>query len=362
MQVIDQLKQIFSDAIKQATDNGALQLESSDIDPGLERPKDESNGDFASTIAMRLAKQAHKNPREIAQIVIDNLPQNSLIDSLEIAGPGFINIRLKNDSLSNIVKRIREQKFDFAKDCAKDVASDIDKNVNLEYISANPTGPMHVGHGRWAALGDSISRIMKHAGYNVYQEFYLNDHGVQMNLFANSIYLRYLQEFGQDVELPDDAYGGDYVKEIAQEVKANDGDKWLNTQKGEAIAAFREIGMNKMLNQIKQTLEFFGNDFDMFYSESSLYVGSPNKVDDAIAEFKSKDLIYEKDGATWFKTTNFDDDKDRVIIKENGEVTYFLSDCAYHFDKLQRGFDRLIDIWGADHHGYIPRMKSMIQA
>lgn len=185
---------------------------------------------------------------------------------------------------------------------------------------------------------------MRYAGYQVSEEFYVNDHGVQMSLFANSIYLRYLELYGNDVDMPDDSYGGDYVIEIAKEISEKDGEKWLNVDKYQAIEAFKDIGKNKMMSQLKGTLDQFGTHFDTYYSESSLYEGQETKVDAAIKEFKDKGLVYEEAGATWFKSTNFGDDKDRVIIKENGEVTYFLSDCAYHYDKLQRGFDLLIDI------------------
>lgn len=333
------LKDLFSQAIK----SSGLNVDPN-IDPALERPKDDANGDFASTIALRLSKELGSNPRDIAQKIVDNFPQSEDVKKVEIAGPGFINLYLQNESISGIVKTIREQKLDFGRDCAKGFAKDIDKNVNLEYISANPTGPMHVGHGRWAALGDSIAKIMRHCGYEVYEEFYLNDHGVQMNLFANSIAVRYMQALGQDVELPDESYGGEYVKDIAQDIIDADGDKWLDVDEDARIEAFKKIGQDKMVAQLQQTLKQFGTKFDLYFSESSLYNGKTTKVDKAIEEFKKNDLLYEKDGATWFKTTNFGDDKDRVVIKENGEVTYFLSDCAYHFDKLQRGFDHLIDI------------------
>lgn len=353
--------QSLKDLFEQAISKSSLDVDSK-IDPGLERPKDNSNGDFASNLAMRLAKDVGKNPREIAQDIVENFPESSEIKKIEIAGPGFINIYLNDASVAKIVDTIRKQKLDFARDCARGFADDIDKNVNLEYISANPTGPMHVGHGRWAALGDSIAKIMRHAGYHVYEEFYLNDHGVQMNLFGKSISVRYLQALGQDAEMPEDCYGGEYVKDIAEDIKNTDGDKWAKVEEDARIEAFKKIGQDKMVAQLQQTLKQFGTKFDLYFSESSLYDGKETKVDKAIAEFKKNDLVYEKDGATWFKSTNFGDDKDRVVIKENGEVTYFLSDCAYHLDKLQRGFDHLIDIWGADHHGYIPRMKAMMQA
>lgn len=205
---------------------------------------------------------------------------------------------------------------------------------------------------------------MRYAGYAVYEEFYVNDHGVQMNLFANSISVRYMQQLGHDVEMPEDCYGGEYVTEIAKEIIAEDGDKWADDETAR-LAEFKKIGQEKMMGQLKATLDGFGNEFDLYFSESSLYdndENGKNAVDFALEEFEKQGLSYTQDGALWFKSTNFGDDKDRVIIKENGEMTYFLSDCAYHLNKLNRGFDHLIDIWGADHHGYIGRMKAMMQA
>lgn len=348
MKNIDLLKDLFDTAIDDACQKGLLAIDGQvNLDGSIERPKNEENGDFASTAAMRLAKSAHKNPREIAQVIVDCFPQNKLVQTLEIAGPGFINIRLNNSSISNVVNTIRKSKFDYAKNCAVGRVKDIDKRINLEYISANPTGPMHVGHGRWAALGDSIARIMKHAGYDVYEEFYVNDHGVQMKLFAKSISVRYLQELGQDVQMPDDSYGGQYVKDIAHSIFEADGDKWAHVDETERLAAFKKIGQEKMMAQLKETLDIFDTQFDLFFSESALYdkdESGKNAVEKALDEFANKGLSYKDQGALWFKSTEFGDDKDRVIIKENGEYTYFLSDCAYHKNKLDRGFKHLIDI------------------
>lgn len=342
------LELLFKDAIAQASERGIFNVDKIDIDPGLERPKDKSNGDFASTLALRLSKQAHMSPRDIAQGIVECFPNNNIVESLEIAGPGFINVRLNGAAKCQIVNVVRQAGYDFARDCAKtNDPEGTSKRINLEYISANPTGPMHVGHGRWAALGDAISRVMTHAGYDVYQEFYVNDHGVQMELFANSIYVRYLQLCGQDIELDDDSYGGDYVIDIAVQIRDNDGDHWVSQPKEIALDHFRTVGYKAMMSELKNTLDIFGNEFDLFFSESSLYTkdeDGKNAVDKAMEALDEKGLIYTKDGATWFKTTNFNDDKDRVLIKENGQMTYFMSDIAYHYNKLNRGFDHLIDI------------------
>ena len=353
------LEQLLSKALFAAVEGGALELDSVP-EPTLERPKDESHGDWACTIAMRLAKQAHKNPREIAQIVIDHVPANELIDSCEIAGPGFINFRLSNASFQQIVSEVRSQGADYGRSTLSEPVK-----VNLEYVSANPTGPMHVGHGRWAALGDATARVLRHAGYDVDEEFYINDQGNQMNVFGNSIVVRYQQLLGQDVEMPEACYGGSYIKDIAQAIIDVDGDKWLTADEDERLVNFRERGYQMMLDTVKATLSSFGTNFDTWFSERSLFVPNEEgktKQQLAFEAMDAKGLLYESEGATFFRSTDFGDDKDRVLIKANGDLTYFMSDVAYHYDKMQRGYTHLIDIWGADHHGYIPRCMAMMAA
>ena len=353
------LEQLLSKALSAAVEGGALELDSVP-EPTLERPKDESHGDWACTIAMRLAKQAHKNPREIAQIVIDHIPANELIDSCEIAGPGFINFRLSNASFQQIVSEVRSQGADYGRSALPKPVK-----VNLEYVSANPTGPMHVGHGRWAALGDATARVLRHAGYDVDEEFYINDQGNQMNVFGNSIVVRYQQLLGQDVEMPEACYGGSYIKDIAQAIIDVDGDKWLAVDEDERLVNFRERGYQMMLDTVKATLSSFGTNFDTWFSERSLFVPNEEgktKQQLAFEAMDAKGLLYESEGATFFRSTDFGDDKDRVLIKANGDLTYFMSDVAYHYDKMQRGYTHLIDIWGADHHGYIRRCMAMMAA
>ncbi len=360
MQIREQLEQVLNTAIAAAINDGSLNMQEAPA-AALERPRDEANGDWASTVAMRSAKLAHSNPRAIAQAIIDHLPENALIESVEIAGPGFINIRLTNKALQSVVSAVRTERADYGRS-AQPVGT---PRINLEYVSANPTGPMHVGHGRWAALGDATARVLRHAGYDVYEEFYVNDHGVQMDVFGNSIVVRYQQALGVDVEMPEKCYGGGYVKDIAQEIIAADGDKWLSAAPEERLVHFREYGYKRMLETVKETLEGFGTHFDTFFSERSLYVpGEDGKtaVERAQDAFRAQGYLYEKDGALWFRSTDFGDDKDRVLIKENGEMTYFMSDCAYHYNKIQRGFGKLIDIWGADHHGYVKRCEAMLEA
>lgn len=359
MTIRESLEAVLYQALSSAVQAGALPLEEVP-QPTLERPREEGHGDWACTVAMRLAKAARMNPRQIAQILVDNLPENELIETVEIAGPGFINLTLTNSVFQNVIAEVRAQGSDYGKSTLPKPCK-----VDLEYVSANPTGPMHVGHGRWAALGDSIARVMRHAGYDVDEEFYINDQGNQMNVFADSLVVRYQQALGQDVEMPEASYGGGYVKELAQQIIDRDGDKWLSVDPDERRHEFREMGYKAMMENVKETLEIFGNHFDTWFSERSLFVADEEgktKVDRAFEVMKDKGYIFEQDGATYFRSTAFGDEKDRVLIKTNGELTYFMSDVAYHYDKMQRGYDHLIDIWGADHHGYIPRCQAMMAA
>lgn len=359
MTIRESLESVLYQALKAAVEAGELPLNEIP-QPSLERPREEGHGDWACTIAMRLAKAAHMNPRAIAQVIVDHLPANNLIESFEIAGPGFINLTLTNASFQAVVSEARQQGSDFGKSELSEPCK-----VNLEYVSANPTGPMHVGHGRWAALGDAIARVMRHAGYSVDEEFYINDQGNQMNVFGNSIVVRYQQLLGQDVEMPEACYGGAYIKDIAQAIIDADGDKWLDANEDERLVDFRERGYSMMLDSVKDTLSTFGNSFDTWFSERSLFVADENgetKQQRAFDVMNEKGLLFEAEGATFFRSTDYGDDKDRVLVKANGDLTYFMSDVAYHYDKMQRGYDHLIDIWGADHHGYIQRCKAMMAA
>lgn len=359
MTIRESLESVLYQALKAAVEAGELPLNEIP-QPSLERPREEGHGDWACTIAMRLAKAAHMNPRVIAQAIVDHLPENNLVESFEIAGPGFINLTLTNASFQAVVSEARQQGSDFGKSELSEPCK-----VNLEYVSANPTGPMHVGHGRWAALGDAIARVMRHAGYSVDEEFYINDQGNQMNVFGNSVVVRYQQLLGQDVEMPEACYGGAYIKDIAQAIIDADGDKWLDANEDERLVAFRERGYAMMLDSVKDTLSTFGNNFDTWFSERSLFVADENgetKQQRAFDVMNEKGLLFEAEGATFFRSTDYGDDKDRVLVKANGDLTYFMSDVAYHYDKMQRGYDHLIDIWGADHHGYIQRCKAMMTA
>ncbi len=360
MTLREQVEEVVDTALSAAVADGSLPLEEVPA-AALERPRDAANGDWASTVALRAAKAAHMKPRDVAEVVVSHLPKNDLIASTEIAGPGFVNIRLTNAALASVVAEARREGMDFGRGEAPANAG----RINLEYVSANPTGPMHVGHGRWAALGDSMARVLRHAGFDVSEEFYINDHGTQMDNFGRSVSVRYEQLCGRDVPMPENCYGGAYVIDIAREILDADGEKWLDVPEEERVLAFRERSYVEMLEHNKAVLSGFGTTFDTWFSERTLYIpdeDGKSAVDHALEAMDAKGYVFQKDGATWFKSTAFGDEKDRVLIKENGEFTYFLSDVAYHYNKIQRGFTHLIDIWGADHHGYVKRCQAMLAA
>ena len=360
MTLREQVEEVVDAALSAAVADGSLPLEEVPA-AALERPRDAANGDWASTVALRAAKAAHMKPRDVAEVVVSHLPKNDLIASTEIAGPGFVNIRLTNAALASVIAEARREGMDFGRGEAPANAG----RINLEYVSANPTGPMHVGHGRWAALGDSMARVLRHAGFDVSEEFYINDHGTQMDNFGRSVSVRYEQLCGRDVPMPENCYGGAYVIDIAREILDADGEKWLDVPEEERVVAFRERSYVEMLEHNKAVLSGFGTTFDTWFSERTLYIpdeDGKSAVDHALEAMDAKGYVFQKDEATWFKSTAFGDEKDRVLIKENGEFTYFLSDVAYHYNKIQRGFTHLIDIWGADHHGYVKRCQAMLAA
>lgn len=322
----------------------------------IEIPKDKTHGDYSTNIAMQLTRILRRNPREIAQEIVNVVDQESAhIDHVEIAGPGFINLFLKKDAMTSIIKEVLAEKEHFGE-------SDYGKGIkyNIEFVSANPTGDLHLGHAKGAAVGDSICRIMKAAGYDVTREYYINDAGNQITNLALSLYARYLQAFGRDQELPEDGYHGKDIIDIAQSIKDEVGGRFVDVDEKEAIAYFRKVGTEHELEKIKDILKEYRVSFDVWFSETSLYEN--NKVVPTIQKLKDKGYTYEADGALWFKSTEFGDDKDRVLIKTDGSYTYLTPDIAYHLNKLDRGYEYLVDLLGADHHGYIARMKAAIQA
>ena len=320
----------------------------------IEIPKEKSHGDYSTNIAMQLTRLLRKNPRMIAEQLIEAIDKEEAnIDSIEIAGPGFINMFMKKDALTSIIKEVLAEKDDYGK-------SDAGKGIkyNVEFVSANPTGDLHLGHAKGAAVGDSICRIMSAAGYDVTREYYINDAGNQIYNLALSLYARYREAFGLDFELPEDGYHGQDIKDIAVKIKEEVGDKYLNADHDEMIAFFRKEGTKFELQKIKDILAEFRVKFDVWFSETSLY--EENKVVPTIEKLKEKGFTYEQDGAIFLKTTLFGDEKDRVLVKQDKSYTYFMPDIAYHLDKLNRGYDKLIDVFGADHHGYVSRLKASV--
>lgn len=362
MQPREELAQLIGSALDAALQSGAFSLDEKP-EITLERPRDEGHGDWACTVAMRCAKAAKMNPRDIASAIVSNLPENTLIEKVEVAGPGFINFYLKNDALQDVIAKVRSEKGDYG----KGVIPEGMRKVNIEYISANPTGPMHVGHGRWAALGSAMANLMRHAGYDVFEEFYINDHGVQMDKFGLSIAARYMQQLGVEAEVPEGGYNGLYVNDIAKAIIDRDGDKWLNADEDERMVEFREFGYAYIMKIFHDITDRFGNHFERWQSEREMYIPSDefdgkSPFDFCIDNLYEKGDIYEKDGAMWFRSSAYGDEKDRVVRKADGDYTYFASDVAYHYWKKLRGFDTLINIWGADHHGYIARVAAVLAA
>jgi len=317
----------------------------------IEVPRDETHGDFSTNAAMALAKSLKKNPREIAAQIKEKLDA-SLFEKIDIAGAGFINFYLKNNLWHNLLKQVITEDLNYGK-IPQGPSS---KKINLEFVSVNPTGPMHVAHGRWAVLGDSIANVLEHCGEIVTREYYVNDSGNQVDLLGKSLKARYLQALGEEVDFPENGYHGAYLTEFAEKLKEQYGDSLKN----DTYEKFRQTGINYMMNLIKDCLKSANVSFDKYFFESELH--KEDAVNKTLNKLKASGHTYEKDGAVFFKSTDFGDDKDRVIVKEDKQNTYFLADIAYHLNKLERGFNLLVNIWGADHHGYINRMKAALAA
>jgi len=322
----------------------------------LEAPKHAGQGDLATNLAMVVAGKEKKNPRAIAQQFVELIaPHTDLLDKVEIAGPGFVNFFINNSVWQSVLPEICAQGQDFGKS-----AIGGNKKVLVEFVSANPTGPLHVGHGRGAAVGDALARILSFSGYDVQREYYINDSGRQINTLGRSVFIRYEELYGIDVTFPDDCYQGGYILDIAREIQASRGNDLLEFEEHRAVSECARFAAKIILDDIRLDLKTFGLVYDNWYSEQTLY--DAGKVDGVITEGRETGLVYEKDGALWFKTTRFGDEKDRVVVRSNGDTTYFASDIAYHREKYDRGFSRVIDVWGADHHGYIPRIRAAIEA
>ncbi len=325
-----------------------------DVAYSIEYPKKEEFGDYSTNVAMVLSKRLRQKPIEIAKKFIEFSKDECIFDKIEVAGAGFINFYVKPSAVFEEIERIKDN-IGYFKPQLKS------KKVQIEFVSANPTGPLHIGHGRGAAIGDSIARILSFCGYNVEREYYINDAGLQMRMLGLSTFIRYKQLMGIDEVIPEDGYRGEYLIDIAKNIMVEYGDSLLKKDEQEAVGICQNIAGDIILRSIVETLEKFRVKFDVFFNEKKLY--DSNEVENTIEFLKSKGYIYEKDGAVWFKSTVFGDDKDRVLRKSNGAYTYFASDIAYHKNKfLVRKFDEVTDIWGADHHGYVNRMKSAVEA
>ena len=317
----------------------------------IEVPNDKKNGDFSTNVAMELTKMLRKNPRDIANNIVTNIEENNIIDRIEIAGPGFINFYLNKSYLLSGINEIIDLDDDYGKSTIGN-----HKKINIEYVSANPTGILHVGTARGASYGDNLSRIMTFAGFDVTREYYINDGGNQINNLGMSIKTRYSNLCGMNLEMPLDGYYGSEIIDIAKEIHEEYGNKKLD----ESLEYFTELGIDKLLGRIKKDLKEFRVEFDVWTSEKA--IRKSGRIEKCLKMLEEEGNIYKEDGATWLKTTKYGDDKDRVIIKNDNTYTYLVPDIAYHLDKMDRGYDELIDVFGADHHGYITRLKSSIQS
>ena len=356
MNIVEQVKERLKEEIKAAVIKAGLASEAEIPEVILEIPKEKAHGDYATNMAMQLARVAKKAPRMIAEQLVENFDKTKAsIEKIEIAGPGFINFYMNNSYLTDLIPTILEAGSEYGQ-----TNTGNGQKVQVEFVSANPTGDLHLGHARGAAVGDTLCNVLAKAGYDVSREYYINDAGNQIHNLALSVEARYRQALGQDVVMPEDGYHGADVVGIGQKLAEEQGDSLLQKDEQERYKYFRDYGLKFELAKLREDLKQFRVEFDNWFSETSLYENG--KIDVALDALREKGELYEEDGATWFRSTTYGDDKDRVLIKNDGSYTYLTPDIAYHQDKLKRGFEKLINIWGADHHGYIPRMKAAIQA
>lgn len=356
MDVLNEVKAVVKQAIIEAVTAAGIVDAAQIPEIILEVPKEKTHGDFATNIAMQLTRIAKQNPRQIAEQIIANLQKDKAnIAEAEIAGPGFINFRMNKVYLYPVIENVQKMGDRYGE---TNVGQGL--KVQVEFVSANPTGSLHLGHARGAAVGDVLCNVLDLAGYDVSREYYINDAGNQVVNLAKSIEARYLQALGQEAEMPEDGYFGEDIKGFAADLAAEEGDRLLSLPEDERLAYFRTYGLKKELDKIKRDLGRFGVHFDNWFSETSIY--EDNLIPPVLQELRDNGHIYEEEGATWLNTTPLGDDKNRVLIKNDGSFTYLTPDIAYHRNKFGRGFERLINIWGADHHGYIPRMKAAMTA
>ncbi|MBL3591660.1 MAG: arginine--tRNA ligase [gamma proteobacterium endosymbiont of Lamellibrachia anaximandri] len=381
-----QIQALVTGALERLADEGVIPADAIPV-PNINRTRDSKHGDFATNVAMVLAKIARCKPRDLAEKLVAALPDSGQVERTEIAGPGFINFYLAPAAYHQLIPAIMEQGSAFGRSNLG-----TGKRVQVEFVSANPTGPLHVGHGRGAAYGSAVADLLEAVGYEVHREYYVNDAGRQMDILGTSVWLRYLELCDETLTFPANGYKGDYVWDIAATLHRDHGDSYRHSteelfdnipadepeggdkekhidaliQRAKELLGdnrYRfvfELGLNTILDDIRDDLSLFGVDFEEWYSERTLMEsGAVNKM---IERLRKSDHVYEDGGALWFRSTAFGDEKDRVVVRDNGQTTYFASDIAYHMDKLERGFDRVIDIWGADHHGYVPRVRAALKA
>ena len=350
------MKEVIKDQIIELIKREFPEVENIKHKIKIDIPKNEKYGDIATNIAFLLSKNLNRKPYEVALQIKKILDKSHLFEKIEIAGGGFINLFFSSKYFETVLKKILIEKKFYGAEKEKNKGK-----INVEFVSANPTGPLHLGHGRGAVVGNVLSNLYDYMGYKVEREFYINDAGNQIKKLGESVYARFMEIEQPDYPFPEDGYHGDYIREIAQHLYKYEREKILSMlDKKQAIDFCAEFAKEMLLEKIKNDLKEFGVEFDIWFSEKKLYTSG--KVDEAISFLRQKGLIYEKDGAIWVKTSEFGDDKDRVIIKSDGNYTYFAGDIAYHYDKFKRGYDFIVNVWGADHHGYFPRLKAAVMA
>ncbi len=351
----DKVEAVLNEVLNKILADGNITIPEN-FKPGINLPAEKQFGDYATNAALMLAKPSKKNPRELATLISEKIQDSSdLFTKVEVAGPGFINFFVKADAWAGILEEVNKEKGHFGRS-----GFGAGKKVQIEFVSANPTGPLHVGHGRGAAVGDTLARILEAAGFDVQREYYVNDTGNQMNMLGLSVLSRYRELLGQTSVFPENGYKGDYIKGTAEEIHRIYGESLLDMPEAEAVSVCRDYAGKNILEGIDNDLREFNVNFDMWFSESVLY--KDDMVGKTLETMKDKGLTFEDDGALWFKSTAYGDEKDRVLRKSDGALTYFAPDIAYHKNKLERGFKKIIDIWGADHHGYVPRMSAAMRA
>jgi arginyl-tRNA synthetase len=349
------LRELIKKAAECAYENGDLpSSESPDVE--IDEPKQKAHGDFSTNFAMISAALQKMAPRKIAEAITNHIDDvYDILEKTQIAGPGFINFYVKPSAWHPLLNDIHEKGGRYG-------ASDFGRNqkVQVEFVSANPTGPLHVGHGRGAAVGDSVAKILSFSGFDVQKEYYINDSGRQIFTLGRSVFLRYSEILGETISYPDECYQGEYIRDLAAQVKQKKGGDLLDQNENDAVMYCARFAADYILSGIREDLEAFGVEFDQWFSEQSLF--DSGRVDADINTLRHSGKVYKNDDALWFRTSDYGDEKDRVVVRRTGQTTYFASDIAYHREKFDRGFDRVIDVWGADHHGYIARMKAALEA